>query len=285
MTVLGKILVICNLIFSLVTAALIVMVFLTRTNWKSAYDDLDKKYKVVVASARAYYDENQNTQKGGDARVVEKERAIATLQGDLAKANQAVKAKDDQLKSEAEEVAKAKDNSEKAAQDLKRRTLEVDSLTKAAADKDVKINDLEKNIQEFRDRAVAAEINYKSEHDRNTRLLAQLEKAEHTQTAKAAAANGNGAGKKAPPEDVKGSIQEVDSKSGLATISIGSDSGVSVGNTLEVYRLEPKPEYVGTVRVVDVHFKNAVVRPVMPLRAGPLRKGDLVSSRILTVNR
>ena len=88
-----------------------------------------------------------------------------------------------------------------------------------------------------------------------------------------------------PPEDVKGKILEVDPRSGLATISIGTDYGVNVGNTLEVYHLSPKPEYVGTVRVVDANFKQAVVRPVLPLRTGSLQKDDIVASRILASSR
>ena len=44
MTTLGKILVIVNFVFTLVTGALIIMVFSVRTNWQSAYDRLNKYY-------------------------------------------------------------------------------------------------------------------------------------------------------------------------------------------------------------------------------------------------
>jgi hypothetical protein len=66
------------------------------------------------------------------------------------------------------------------------------------------------------------------------------------------------------------------------TISIGSDDAVSTGQTLEVYRLKPRPEYVGMIRVLDTHFKDSVAHAINPLRAGPIQKGDIVASRIIT---
>jgi hypothetical protein len=89
------------------------------------------------------------------------------------------------------------------------------------------------------------------------------------------------AARKNPPlEDVRGTILEVDSKSGLVTISLGQDAGLQVGNTLEVYRLAPKPEYLGTIRVLDVGPKAAVGKPVTPEAGKKLQKGDRVASRV-----
>src|SRR5262249_27875790 len=140
--------------------------------------------------------------------------------------------------------------------------------------KDEKINDLEKGIKDFRDRAVAAEINFKSENQRNVLLLDQVEKmSKENERLRASrtvggagvvpaggtAANGGTAAtsslsRRPPAEDLKGSVLETDPTSGLVTISLGSDAGLQVGHTLEVYRTEPKPEYVGTIRIVDTNF-------------------------------
>jgi len=182
-----------------------------------------------------------------------------------------------------------KNNHAKAKDELLRRQAEVDNITKAAAAKDSKINDLEKDNSDYRNRAVAAEIDYKAEHERNQRILAQLEKLakdneQLQQQAKGGVIAAGGAPKKAPPDDVKGTIVEIDVKSGLMTISIGSDSGLSVGHSLEAYRLnlnEGRGEYLGTIKIVDVHFKQAVARAVLPLKAEKLRVGDIVASRIV----
>jgi beta-lactamase regulating signal transducer with metallopeptidase domain len=90
-----------------------------------------------------------------------------------------------------------------------------------------------------------------------------------------------------PPADdvegtvmVEGTVTETDAKSDLVTVSIGSESGVTRGNTLLVYRLKPRPEYVGTLSVIDSQPKEAVARLIKPLRAGPVKKGDIVTSRV-----
>ena len=45
-----------------------------------------------------------------------------------------------------------------------------------------------------------------------------------------------------PASDVKGRIVKIDARDrSLVEVSIGSDSGVNVDNTLEVYRLRPTP--------------------------------------------
>jgi hypothetical protein len=94
------------------------------------------------------------------------------------------------------------------------------------------------------------------------------------------AAEGDSAKKNPPLEDVRGKVLDVDATSGLVSISLGRDAGIQVGNTLEVYRLEPKPEYLGTIRVVDVKSNQAVAKPVTPQGGKQLQKGDRVASRV-----
>ncbi|HEV3257626.1 MAG TPA: hypothetical protein VG013_12140, partial [Gemmataceae bacterium] len=132
---------------------------------------------------------------------------------------------------------------------------------------------------------LAAEIAFKSElqHakdllDDNARLAHDLEQM------KARGGTGTGGARievaKPPQEDVEGIVEESDPKTGLVTISIGSDSGVLKGNTLEVYRFKPRPDYVGMIRIVDSRPHQAVGRAIMPLRAGPIQKSDRVRSQL-----
>ena len=73
---------------------------------------------------------------------------------------------------------------------------------------------------------------------------------------------------------------DTDAKTGLATISIGSDSGIKAGNRLEVYRLKPDPKYLGKIEVLDVRQSWAAVRVTDAARFGSLEVGDHVVSRI-----
>lgn len=284
MTILGKILAIVNFVFSLVTVALIVMVFVTRTNWKAGFDRVNQSYTVERANAAAYAQEAQAVKATYDARLAQANQEIERLKAAVEQERQATTAQKTEVDKIKEQAAALDTNLQKATQELKRRELEVASLTQVTEAKNAKINDLEKTNQEYRDRAVSAEINYNTEHQRNVHLLAENERLTK-ELQNRGGTGGTGSVARRPPDDVKGKILEVDTRSGLATISIGTDSGVNVGNTLQVYHLTPKPEYVGTVRVVDANFKQAVVRPVLPLRTGALQKDDVVASRILTNGR
>jgi hypothetical protein len=81
-----------------------------------------------------------------------------------------------------------------------------------------------------------------------------------------------------PAGSIEGVIKNVDA-SGLTTLSIGSDAGLQTGHTLEVYRLEPSPMYLGTLRILNVRPKEAVGQPLNRLRA-PLQPDDRVTPSI-----
>jgi hypothetical protein len=288
MTTLGKILVFVNLVFSLVTGALIIMVFVTRANWKSGFDKVSAYYATAESNAKAREKDMDDLKKTEKAA----REQLAVDNAHLKAANVEVTTKLTDANAEVEKqrglVAKAKDEVTAATDEMNRRKAEVATLQGVVAARDQKLNELENTNKDFRDRTVAAELAYKDEHERNTQLLAQIEKMARENERLQASKSGLGApagattAAKPPPQDVKGTVLESDPKSGLVTISLGSDSSLSLGNTLFVYRLEPKPDYVGVIRVVDVDFKQAVARAQMPLRAGPIQKGDIVSSRIAT---
>jgi hypothetical protein len=87
------------------------------------------------------------------------------------------------------------------------------------------------------------------------------------------------AGANPPADSVEGLVTKVDAKSGLLTLSVGSDDGLEKGHTLEVFRLEPA-KYLGRVRVLQTTPHEATAQPVSKLLA-PIQLGDRVCSRIL----
>ncbi len=85
-----------------------------------------------------------------------------------------------------------------------------------------------------------------------------------------------------PPLDIQGMVLTAEEGADLYKISVGSDSGLQRGQTLEAYRLSKVPsqsKYLGTLRITDVGPKEAVVQPMGRL-SDRLRPGDTVSSRI-----
>src|SRR5258708_38018323 len=83
------------------------------------------------------------------------------------------------------------------------------------------------------------------------------------------------------PEATEGIRKTSEAKSGLATVSIGSDAGFSKGTSLYLYRLSPKPLFLGELKIVEVNHHEAVGRPVMAQRGGQLQPGDIVASQIM----
>jgi hypothetical protein len=157
-------------------------------------------------------------------------------------------------------------------------------LRTLVATKDAKIVDIENLSQRYKDEMVNSQIAYRDEHKRNLDLLAQirnLTKDLDLARAKAAGKDVTQVVAQAAPEDLEGVVTESAPKDGLVTISLGSDAGVRKGNMLYIYRLEPRADYVGQIEIVDARAHQSVGRAVEPLRAGPIKKGDRVSSTIL----
>jgi len=84
----------------------------------------------------------------------------------------------------------------------------------------------------------------------------------------------------APTEFVKGRVLKIDETDRtLVRVSLGSDDGVHKDNTLEVYRLQPEPEYLGRLLIREARSKEAVGRLMKPPFArSPLKAGDEVAS-------
>ncbi len=88
-----------------------------------------------------------------------------------------------------------------------------------------------------------------------------------------------------PPVKVNGLIEKVSAANNvtLARINLGSDAGLQVGHTLEVFRKTPAPKYLGMIRIVEVTATSAVGQ-LVPSPGGAaveLKAGDQVTSQIL----
>lgn len=85
---------------------------------------------------------------------------------------------------------------------------------------------------------------------------------------------------KATPVPQEGKIENIHPEdSNLVHISIGSDQGLKRDDALEIYRLEPAPRYLGTMRIVDVTAQTAVGRLLGNVKQ-PLRVGDRVTTSL-----
>lgn len=281
MTILGKILVIVNFAFSLIAAGLIMAVYASSTNWHSYATKLEQQIKIAQDNAQAYKEEK-------DRHRDELGKEVA----DAAAANKVLAKERDDARAERERVTKQFDsevqarkildaNRDSLTAELQRRKNEIDQLNNLLTASDKKRLEIEKEKKDLRDRAVGAELAAKSEHDRNMNLLAQYEaQVKEIEKLRSVGVAGPGGSKNPPPEEVEGQVAALDPQSGYLTISIGSDAGLSRGNTLEVYRTKPEARYLGTVRILDVRPHEAVAKPVPGVARGQIQVGDKVASSI-----
>jgi hypothetical protein len=291
MTMYGKILVFLNLVFSLVTGIFIITAYVNRTNWKAAYDQLEKNYKVAEANADAYYAEAKETEKRAEDKVKAIDGQLKQAKNDIVTLTQQRDGKQKELETEKQKALSSNTNATNSDAQLKRLQSEVGALETRLATANGNYLKLQQQFKEEQDKEMAATIAYNSEHDRNLRLLETHKTVlQDYELAKRKLANLGATGpgtlpRNPPPDDVEGIITEADAKTGLVTISIGSDSGINVGHTLDTYRLKPEPKYLGTIRILDAQAHKAVGRLTAPPRYGPLKEGDIVATKILSSPR
>ncbi|HEV2947187.1 MAG TPA: hypothetical protein VGX70_07410 [Gemmataceae bacterium] len=292
MTTLGKILVFLNLVFSLLAGILIIQVYATRTSWKSAFDKLNGYYTVSEANNKAVQASMDSLRQAKDEQINAAKKTTDEKEKERKRFEDEIKTVREELKKEKEQHLAQRTNATTSNEELQRRQQETASLTDRLNKTNAALAEEQKKGKQLQDEMMQAKINFNSEHDRNVRLLDQFrqltQKAELMEKKLAslgASAKDVAINRNPPPEDVEGVILETDAKTGLVTISIGTDSGVNVGNTLEVFRIKPEPKYLGTIRILDAQAKQAVGRLTAPPRYGLLEKGDIVATKIMSSKR
>jgi hypothetical protein len=280
MTIMGKILVFVILVLAFIQAGLHVMFHVTQTNWEKAYTQLNKQYQVSEAEAKTLADD-VTAVKDADAKE------LARIQNEVKIAQENEKKSKDQVADLQKKNTELRQNQEKEGSILassqigsERRQDEVKAMEETLKKRDDAIRDLVDKSNQLRDRAVAAEIESKSLKDRNQGLVDKLQEMtkEMVKVKAGGTASTGMTAKNPPPENVEGIVTKTD-RSGLLTLSIGSDDGLTKGHTLEVFRLSPA-KYLGTVRIISVTPHEAVAQPVSrPL--GTIQQGDRVASKIL----
>lgn len=286
MNIIGKILVILNLVFALVVGGFLVIDFATRTNWKQAYDKLKQEMQV----AKVNTDVSSKT-------MAELNNTVKRLTADLETEKQKLVQQETEakvlLESTKVDLQVAKDQTQEANLNYQKSLAEKERLKTEVKDRDAVIAQRDKTILELQEAkkkyqlaAIAAENVAKAMGERNEEVLKQLQEA----LRKLAVAEASGGAAKPslkdpnapnpPPAYVKGTVEKVfPDDPNYVQITLGSDHGVQKNHTLEVYRLSPRPEYVGMIRIVDAHPHKSIGRLI---RTGPVPKkmlpGDTVAS-------
>ncbi len=295
MNTMGKILVFLVLVFALVIGGLQIVVEFTRKNWKEAYEQLKRDREVLIAN----YNTTKETMQKRHLENVTLHQKVNDLKNQFADAKKDYQQKVGNLDGK---MQTAKVNQDQLAttslqfeETLKTLRQEVSALKKVIERKDTMLVKLDEEKDKNFQIAIRAQNENNATQDRNRQLLKRIQELE-LRIARMQTSGSDGAPSKAnvrnsskpnpPPQYVKGIIEKVDATDkSFVQISIGSDAGLRVNNTLEAYRLRPRPQYLGMIRIVEVEPHKAVGRLI---RSGDiyatqpsLRVGDEVASKIM----
>ena len=84
------------------------------------------------------------------------------------------------------------------------------------------------------------------------------------------------------PPPVEGKVTQLNATKRSMEISIGSDDGLGVGQELYVFRIQPRAEYIGKVKIVAVYPDQAVAEVIgNTVNGKKVQEGDIVSSTFI----
>jgi len=284
MNIIGKILVILNFLFALIVGAFLAVDFATRQNWKTQIDEYQKELKVARANNQAL----SITMESVAAQVQAARADLDAKKLELAReqANFASKEVDlaNQIKEADQRATLADVNFQKALAAQERMRKEVDGLKAVVEDREGRLVKLHKQYTESQNQVLALDRDFKFSQERNQILIQRVQELEKVNAEMQTGGTGKGdspagkGGDNPPPRFVKGVVERVDKD--LVRVSLGTDHGIRVGNTLEVYRSNPTG-YVGTLRIVDAYHHTAVARfTPSPGSGQTVREGDTVASSL-----
>jgi hypothetical protein len=290
MNVMGKILVVLNLLFALAVGAFLVIDFGLRKDWKAAYEELNNQVVVVKANTEGMAKTNQNLSE----QLQKSEQRVTDL---AKKLTDAEKKQTDTNATIPTMTASNNFQLNEAMLQLKTAQLQ----TKQLGDENVKLKSTigdystliaklqEESKEEFQKR-IQAENGLQTALDRNNFLLAELQKLYKDVarnkvdpkggTTDVAVLKDPGA-PNPPAVTVNSKIIEVGTSGDMVRLDTGSDSGLKKGHTLDVYRTAPSRQYLGMIRIVDVGPLEAIAQRVT---TGPYASRELIQVNDMVIS-
>jgi len=281
MTFVGRILVLVITALALVFLGVSTVAFSTAMNWKAATEAEKKKVQDLQNKTRDLTAELDAAGKDFTA-------AKATQKAALKQQEDLVKAREDDIQRMTGEITQSRKALEVANQNAKlaldeaaARKQETDLLReqKGAVEKqgnEFKLRQTELNdkIRELSRMLETATNNSNDLRDRVGRfqtLLRQNGLSDDISTLK---------GIESPPT-VQGEVARVDDSNRSIEITIGSDDGLVPGHELFLYRVKPRPEFLGKIKIIAVDPDQSVGRVIgATIQGKKIKEGDIVSSTI-----
>jgi len=281
MTFVGRILVLVITGLALVFLGVSTVVFTTSMNWKQATEAERKKVSDLQNKTRDLSAELEAAKKDVTAAQATHKVALKQQEDKVAALEEDIKRMTGEITQSRTALEVANQNAKVALDDSSARKQETDLLRdqKAAVEKqanEYKLRQTELNdkIRELSRMLETATNNANDLRDRVARfstLLRQNGLSDDISTVK---------GLENPPA-VQGEVARVDDQNRAVEITIGSDDGLVPGHELFLYRVKPRPEFLGKIKIITVDPDQSTGRVIgATIQGKKIKEGDIVSSTI-----
>ena len=279
MTLVGKILVIIILVFSIGFLTLSTVVFTTSTKWKEKNEALAKQVQDNQAKLRDAEASRDRTKKEFDA-------ATADLAARQKQYEAQINAKQKDLDTIQKEITDNRTLLETAQKVAKEsldvagaRTQEADELKTVVASTQKQANEFKEQQRDLKDRIRILEREVAVAKDVNERLRDRTTKYVNLIRSKGIDLNA-ASDTSTPPPSVEGKVLKVGARNDSVEISIGSNDGIAPGHTLFLYSTNP-PSFKGKIEVKAVDPNQATGKVIgKTVNGQKILEGDNVSSEI-----
>jgi len=278
MTFVGKILVIVIMAFALMFLGISTVVFSTAANWKAAHaaekqkvDDLSKKNNDALASIESLKKDVAKSKAEHEAVKKTLDNQVATLQEDIKRIqgeNTAARGEVGTAQMNAKTALEEADARRKETEQLREQKLAVEDQANKFKLRQAELID---NIRILTRELQVAKKNADDLRERSAKFSSVLRS--HGLSDDISQVKGL----ESPPA-VHGEVARIDAKNRVE-LTIGSDDGLVVGHELYLWRLKPRPEYLGKVRIIRVDPDQAVGQVIgTTVQGKKIKEGDIVSS-------
>jgi hypothetical protein len=279
---LGKVFVVLILIMSLVFMGLAMAVWATHTNWKEVIDGTPNS-PGLNAQLTAAETENQNLKTAHNRRIEELTAEMEATEQQLRKLETervALLARNTEMQAERDQLRQEQRDATAAVAATQANN---DQLAEAATNLRQQI----RAEQLARDEAFKATLAATEElHRLRNEYETALKRSQELTTQNAGMRHLMESGGLDPDADpsgvvatVNGEVLEIRRVAGgqLVELSVGSDDGLSQGNTVEVFRGD---RYLGRLEIVSTSPDKSVARVDRRFQQGAIQEGDRVATRL-----
>jgi hypothetical protein len=281
MTTVGKILVMVIMTFSLVFLGISTVVFTTSKNWMVATQQEQKKVDELKNKLRDSQANSEAAKKGLEEAKEQFAAIKKQLENRLSLLEEENGRNTTQITAVRKDLATAQQTAKSTLAEVEAKREETNLLRQQKSAVELQANEFKLNQTELTDKIRELERLMETANKNNTDLRERVAKFSTLLKKNGLSDDISQIKGLESPPPVVGEVKRIDAKNQRLEVTIGSDDGLVVGHELYLFRLSPRPEFLGKVTITDVDPDQAVAKVVGHTYQGKkIKEGDIVSSTI-----